>query len=380
MVRINFFGDFLCRDTEITVEAGIGRLLSEADLNVANLEAPCIAPGEARPIVKSGPVKLQHPDAPKWLREHGFGVVSLANNHIMDYGELGLSKTLERIPDSLLAVGAGDYKSLYFTPPNLQIIIAEGLRIGFLAYSHHEFGCLTPESAPDASGVAWIMHPHNPMQIQQAKKQCDYLFVLPHAGVEYLEQPLPEWRVVYRSFIDYGADGVFASHPHIVQGWESYKGKPIFYSLGNFFFPGAANRNASSFWSICASVDISADNDQVSVNVTPISFDETTIRLESRPSSQEYIDRINIVLADPTQYHEYIDRACEKLLDHYKFLFRLGGWSTFGTRKRSLKDFVAMMLGRRKERPAHLLNNFRCESHNWAISRALNIKYERSQN
>ena len=72
--------------------------------------------------------------------------------------------------------------------------------------------------------------------ILDAKKELDYLFILPHAGVEYTDAPVPELIARYRDFIDYGADGVIASHPHCPQGWETYKGKPIFYSLGNFLF------------------------------------------------------------------------------------------------------------------------------------------------
>ena len=57
-----------------------------------------------------------------------------------------------------------------------------------------------------------------------------------HDGIEYIDIPLPEQRERYRDFVDYGADGVFVHHPHVPQGWEVYKGRPIFYSLGNFFF------------------------------------------------------------------------------------------------------------------------------------------------
>ncbi|MBR5352415.1 MAG: CapA family protein [Bacteroidales bacterium] len=64
----------------------------------------------------------------------------------------------------------------------------------------------------------------------------DYLFVLPHDGIEYVDAPMPETIARYRDFIDYGADGIFGAHLHCPQGWEEYKGRPIFYSLGNFFF------------------------------------------------------------------------------------------------------------------------------------------------
>ena len=73
-------------------------------------------------------------------------------------------------------------------------------------------------------------------QIIKARKECDYLIVIPHAGLELFDLPLPELKSLYRHFIDMGADAVIGGHPHVPQCWEIYKEHPIVYSLGNFCF------------------------------------------------------------------------------------------------------------------------------------------------
>ena len=113
----------------------------------------------------------------------------------------------------------------------------DGVKIGLipLCYSAR-FGVFDNYTDKDSLACAWINDLKVNHVIIEAKKEVDYLFILPHDGIEYIDIPLPETIARYRDFIDYGADAVIGSHPHCPQGWEEYKGKPIFYSLGNFLF------------------------------------------------------------------------------------------------------------------------------------------------
>ena len=73
-------------------------------------------------------------------------------------------------------------------------------------------------------------------EIKKLREQCDYLVVYVHWGIERSERPEDYQRSLGKQYIDAGADVVIGSHPHVLQGVEYYKGKPIVYSLGNFIF------------------------------------------------------------------------------------------------------------------------------------------------
>ena len=80
--------------------------------------------------------------------------------------------------------------------------------------------------------------------VEEKAAQCDYLMIYLHWGVERAERPEEYERSLAQLLIDRGADAVIGSHPHVLQGVEFYKGKPIFYSLGNFVFNASINRTA----------------------------------------------------------------------------------------------------------------------------------------
>ena len=148
--------------------------------------------------------------------------------------------------------------------------------------------------------------------ILETKKHVDYLFVFAHAGIEHIEQPLPEWRDRYRSFVDLGCDAVIASHPHIVQGYELYHDKPIVYSLGNFYFPKSVEKPKQWYRSLCVSLDL--NESKVSLRIIPCVFSKLCIELDNSSESLEYLDRVNSVLNDDKGYMEYINHVClEKL-------------------------------------------------------------------
>ena len=205
------------------------KLIQSCDLKVVNFEVPL------KPDVQMPPQKrerfFQNDDAPDFLRSLGFNLFSQANNHAFDWGEEGFKKTKAALGDA--AFGAGTYEEAY----KVKVVEVQGVKVGFLALSFAAYaGVFDDVTKHEGLGCAYINDLRVNHDIIEAKKQVDYLFVLPHDGIEYIDVPLPETIARYRDFIDYGADGVIAAHPHCPQGWEEYKGKPIFYSLGNFLF------------------------------------------------------------------------------------------------------------------------------------------------
>lgn len=230
-VKLFFAGDFCSKPStsKITVSDELKELIQSCDLKVVNFEVPL------KPDVKLPPQRrerfFQNDDAPDFLRGLGFNLFSQANNHAFDWGDEGFKKTKAALGDA--AFGAGTYDEAY----KVKVVEVNGMKIGFMALSFAAYtGVFDDVTKHEGLGCAYINDFCVNHDIIEAKKQLDYLFVLPHDGIEYIDVPTPETIARYRDFIDYGADGVIGTHPHCPQGWEEYKGKPIFYSLGNFFF------------------------------------------------------------------------------------------------------------------------------------------------
>lgn len=231
-VRIFFAGDFCSKasTSKITVCEDLRALIQSCELSVVNFEVPLKPEGVQLPQQHRERF-FQHDDCPEFLRNLGFNLFQLANNHAFDWGEEGFKKTKAALGDA--SFGAGTYEEAY----RVKVCEVNGIKIGFLALSFAAYtGVFDDVANHEGLGCAYVNDLRVNHVIINAKKQVDYLFVLPHDGIEYIDVPLPETIARYRDFIDYGADGVIGSHPHCPQGWEEYKGKPIFYSLGNFLF------------------------------------------------------------------------------------------------------------------------------------------------
>lgn len=230
-VTLFFAGDFCSTPstTLLSVSEELKKLIQSSDLRVVNFEVP-LKPEVTLPP-QQYPRFWQNDDAPDFLRDLGFNLFSIANNHAFDWGDEGFNKTKLALGDQ--SFGAGTYDEAY----KVKVCEVNGIKIGFLALSYAAYtGVFDDVLHHDGLGCAYINDLRVNHDIMEAKKTVDHLFVLPHDGIEYIDVPLPETIARYRDFIDYGADGVIATHPHCPQGWETYKGKPIFYSLGNFLF------------------------------------------------------------------------------------------------------------------------------------------------
>ena len=231
-IRLFFAGDFCSKPStsKITISEDLRSLIQSCDWKVVNFEVPLKPYNVLLPVQKRDRF-FQHDDTPVFLRELGFNLFQLANNHTFDWGEEGFKKTKAVLGDA--SFGAGSYEEAY----KIKIVENNGFKIGFMSLSFAAYtGVFDDVTNHKGLGCAYINDLRVNHDIIRAKKQVDYLFVLPHDGIEYIDIPMPETIARYRDFIDYGADGVIGTHPHCPQGWEVYKDKPIFYSLGNFLF------------------------------------------------------------------------------------------------------------------------------------------------
>ena len=210
-------------------------LLSAADITVGNLETALTYRGE--PFEKKYTFRNSPEKVPKALKRAGFDLVSLANNHSMDYGVEGLQDTLLALNNvDLLSVGAGMNQA---QARQSEIIESNGQKIGFLAYSltfPEEFWA--EEGRP---GTAFGHAAHVKKDVKNLKDLVDHVVVQFHWGREGTTE-LRDYQVVLgRGSIDAGASVVLGHHPHILQAIEQYKEGVIYYSLGNFSFGSFSN-------------------------------------------------------------------------------------------------------------------------------------------
>jgi len=228
--KLIFLGDYCAAGVgNPTLAPDLHSMLSTADVVCVNLEAPTIS-REHRPSPKAGPSICQPASALETCKRWGVTHFVLANNHIMDYGVVGLHATLGQLNEENF-FGAGLSFERAYRPCFLE---AAGKRVALLAFAEAQFGVLQSNSDREAAGYAWVDHPQARQAVRNARAESDFVIVQVHAGLEMVDLPLPEWRVRYREFIDLGADLVIGHHPHVIQGGECYKGKMIYYSLGNF--------------------------------------------------------------------------------------------------------------------------------------------------
>ena len=177
------------------------------------------------------------------LRAAGFDVLSLANNHVGDYGERALRQTLDRFSDGKIAtVGAGRNAEQARRPVVLE---RNGVRVGFLATD--SIG-ETPAATSSRPGTNRLDMPPRtgPMDrgdlrrissdIAALARRVDTVVVLTHWGTQYTHRPEPSQRIAARAFAKAGADLVIGGHPHWVQGWEMVEKAVVVHSLGNFVF------------------------------------------------------------------------------------------------------------------------------------------------
>jgi poly-gamma-glutamate synthesis protein (capsule biosynthesis protein) len=210
----------------------------QADLVIANLECPLI--DKPTPIRKTGPVFGEPSACINGIKAAGIDVLCLANNHAMDHGPAGLRNTLQVCAAAGIAtVGAGENLA---SARRIEIRAVGGVRIGILAVAEREFSLATRNS-PGANPLDLIDYVRN---VRCAKADVDYLIVLLHGSDEFLV-PTPRIKDTCRFMIEMGANAVLVQHPHVLGGYEHYRGGHIVYGQGALVMDEAIYRNRKSF-------------------------------------------------------------------------------------------------------------------------------------
>ncbi|WP_239617549.1 CapA family protein [Cohnella mopanensis] len=233
LMKSNGF-DYPFREAKATLEA--------ADITAGNLETPITTRGT--PALNKQYVFRGSAEAIPALKEAGFDFLSLANNHTLDYGWEGLSDTMDALDDAgLKHAGSGNDDREAFAPAYIE---SKGFTIGYVSVTR-----VVPEVSWKADrthpGVAEAYSPDRAVAaIKEAKQNADIVVVMVHWGVEREDRPVSHQTDLAHRFVDAGADLVIGGHPHVLQGFEAYKGKWIAYSLGNFVFSTTSTKSSET--------------------------------------------------------------------------------------------------------------------------------------
>ncbi|MBQ8154236.1 MAG: CapA family protein [Prevotella sp.] len=240
-LSITFTGDLLLdrgvrqyvehRGIDYVFSPFVDSVFQSSDLVVANLECP--ATKIKQPAYKQFIFRAE----PEWLpalKAHGITHLNLANNHSVDQGRRGLADTMKNIEEAgMIPVGAGDNMQEASRPVLLASVPRKVYLLSSLQMPLENFSYLPEKTSVSHEDIDSLL-----VRVRQLKvkdQQC-YVIVSLHWGGEHTLKPVPQQYQQAHLLIDAGADALICHHTHTLQTIEQYKGKPIYYSIGNFIF------------------------------------------------------------------------------------------------------------------------------------------------
>ena len=299
-MKILIAGDFVPRNRLAPiVERGdyeaifgeVTEIVRSADYALVNFESPVTEQGD-KPITKFGPCLRCSPKAVDAIRYAGFTCATLANNHIRDYGDSGVRRTMDRLrQQGIDFVGAGENLD---AATRVLYVERKGETLAVINCCEHEFTLATDER--------YGANPLDPVKqfyaIQEARTRADHVVVIVHGGPEHHQLPTPRMQDTYRFFIDAGADMVVNHHQHCYSGYEIYKGKPVVYGTGNFCMDKQPLSKGQS-WNEGYMVLWDTD-DKRQIELIPYSQcgDQPTVHLLRRDAFDERLQQLNAVIGD----------------------------------------------------------------------------------
>lgn len=258
-------------------------LLSSTDFNFGNLESPFSGKDTQDP----DPMTFTF-NAPTWampgLAQYNFKVLNLANNHALNQGKAGMLFTKQYLADNyLVGVGTGNDADEAWQGA---VYESKGIKIGFVGATY----------APASPYLAQITDlTHLKASVADLETKSDFVVVAMHAGVEYTREPIAAQEKFARAAIDAGADMVIGAHPHWIQPIEKYKGKYIFYSLGNFVFDQSFSQDTKE--GLTVKITLTKEADQTSlkqIQLIPVIINNAQPRLATESEKQSILKKINL--------------------------------------------------------------------------------------
>lgn len=342
--------------------------LKNADTVIANLECP--ATENDVPIIKTGPNIKAQPKDIGVLRECGITHLSLANNHILDFGEQGVRETINACKKNDIAFFGGGINSN--EAARHTILHIGGKNIGLLAYAEEEFNLAT-DKTPGANHF----DPYYSLdEIEDFKNDVDYLIVFYHGGIEHYRYPSPELQKKCRAMAKKGADLILIQHSHCIGSMEKFENATIVYGQGNSVF---GYREKDTAWN--EGWLISLDTDTFRLDFRLINANEKGVDFASDSNHKNRFAEFmsdSEHLKDEEVLHTNWNKFCDgmKPLD-LALLYGYGKWSTRLNRlfkNRLIKTFFSNW------NKLVTLELIRCEAHHEVIKTILETETKKYRN
>lgn len=264
------------------ISADLIQTMQDADIMCLNNEFTYSTGGA--PLENKAYTFRADPSRVEILKEPGVDLVGLANNHVYDYGKQALLDTFDTLDNAGIPyVGAGHTLTEAMQPVYMTV---DGKTIAFVAASRAEKNKMTPQATETEPGILRCYDTELFLQeIQKAKENADFVIAYVHWGTEYSYDLEDVQLTTGKEYLDAGADAVIGAHPHCLQGMEYYNGKPIIYSLGNFWF------NEKTLDTMLLQLHFSGDDDsqQLELKVIPAIQSECRTTGVLDPQEQEQI-------------------------------------------------------------------------------------------
>lgn len=332
--------------------------MADADFRMLNMEKLFYNGDE--PIVKSGPnigVPKESVDSLKYM---GIDAVGLAHNHTGDFGESAVLFNIEYLKENgIRYAGAGKNIDEAYLP---LLFEKDGECVSVITICENEFGIAEKNKA----GAAGYNFYRTQKLIKEEKAKGRYTVIFFHGGNEENPYPSPGKRDIYRFFIEHGADAVIAMHTHCPQGFETYLGKPIVYSMGNFFFSSSnptgglkVNPDCAFYYGYMSSLEFK--DGKVSFEPLPYKFSMQHMEMLKGERKERFLRHL-AKLSEPIGKEGELER-----------LFR--GWSLITGPVYAAKLNYTPDAINNKELSRHIKNDFSCEAHNELLVSYINMCY-----
>ena len=365
---ILIFGD-ICPDNDYkplfqeggkgVFDDGILKLMEGSSFVLGNLECPATKTAQA--ILKCGPSLKAEPEDVQYLKAIGFDALSLANNHILDYGTEAVKETVDCCHDNgVLCFGAGENATDAAKALETQV---EGKALAVISFAEAEFN-LAGEQSPGANHFDVYTSLED---IRGLKESNDYVIVLYHGGIEHYKLPSPELQKKCRAMIKAGADLVLCQHSHCIGTLEEFEGGTILYGQGNTAF---GYRAGNAAWNEGFAVSVDLEEKSVALHLMHATAqglvlaceEENTARIAALKSDSAQLQNPQFIREQWKQYclgQEALDLA-----------LLYGKSRVFNKLNRILGNRLIKLFYRRKKQMI-TMNLIRCEAHHEVVTTIL---------
>jgi poly-gamma-glutamate capsule biosynthesis protein CapA/YwtB (metallophosphatase superfamily) len=368
-IKLNIAGDlFLGRRLELIAKKNpeslfdtkVLKLFSDSDFNILNLESPLTNAGDEHQILKTGPNLKASPNTIGVLDSLKTNLVTLANNHIYDYGDKGLSDTLGLCKKHNISTVGAELTLNKASKIFLKKI--NQFTIGVVNIAENEWG-----NANDNHGGANPMNIiANTISIKEAKNLADIVILIIHGGHEYYHYPSPRMVEQYRFYAEQGASIIIGHHSHFISGYEIFEGIPIFYGLGNFLFDSTTQLKGW-YEGILLNIQINTQK-EITWELHPYKQCKGNLKVELLEGKEKLeieneIRIINSIIANPEKLKEKFNALVES---QKKYVLSMFSTSYFLNQRYFRSAIQKLGLNRffiRRIQLKSILNYSRCEAH-----------------